>query len=192
MITSNIALKEWAIVTEAMAEGRQLLILRKGGIRDQQGAFQLKHREFFLYPTWEHQSEETEAMIRPEFRERYRLLLASPKPAQTVPLKIYAGVATCGPIRDPEQMAGLEKYHLWTPEFIQGRMKYRPQAPTLVVVLRVYRLPKEIEHPVRPEYAGCKSWVTLAESIPVEGAVPVMENQHFRQALEAIHSRLEK
>lgn len=185
-LTSSIALKEWAVVVEALAGGEQLLLVRKGGIRDPKGAFHLQHREFLLYPTWEHQAKAPDQNIRPEFRQRFQKLLAPPADPTSVPLRVYGGVAFCGEIRDPAQMAGLEKYHLWTPGFFEERMRYRPSAPTLVVVLRAYTLPRPVAHPVKPEYAGCKSWVPLAEPIPVEGALPVVENRRFRQALKEI------
>ena len=188
MITSNIALKEWSIVVEALGSGEQLLLVRKGGIRDPKGAFQLKHREFLMYPTFEHQHEEA---IRPEFRERFRRAAALAEPVQQVPLQVYAGVALCAEIRDPEKLQGLERYHIWQPEFFVDRMRYRPQEPTLVVVVRAYRLKEPINLPVKAEYDGCKSWVPLETSFPVEGAEPVMENQRFRKALNEMSSRLE-
>lgn len=187
MLTSNVALKEWAVVVEALGQGQQILLIRKGGIRDPQGAFHLEHREFFLYPTLEHQNEEA---VRPEFQQRYKGSLSGAKEAREVQLKIYGGVSYVGQIRDPKQLEGLERYHIWTPEFFEKRLQYRPVAPTVVVVLRAYRLPKIIPHPVQPEYIGCKSWVELSESLPVEGAQPVMDNQRFRAALVEISSRL--
>lgn len=188
-IQSNIALKEWAIVVEALAAGEQMILVRKGGIRDPRGTFQLKHREFLLYPTWEHQAEDPQ-WIRPEFQPRLKELLAQPRDSSTVPLTVYAGVAFCGQIQDPKRIAGLERYHLWTPGFFEARMSYRPKEPTLVVVLRAYRIPKPTLHPIRPEYAGCQSWVELSESIPVDGLKPVVENDRFREALEEISARL--
>ena len=35
--TTNAALKEWAIVCKALAEGRQILLIRKGGIEEIKG-----------------------------------------------------------------------------------------------------------------------------------------------------------
>ena len=72
----------------------------------------------------------------------------------------------------------------------EERMKYRPQEPTLVVVLRAYLLKEPIRHPVKPEYAGCKSWVPLGEELPVGEAAPVVENRRFRAALEEIAAHL--
>src|SRR2546425_4794896 len=50
-----IAFKEWAVTVRALAEGEQLLTLRKGGIRETDKHFSLEHERFFLYPTFDHQ-----------------------------------------------------------------------------------------------------------------------------------------
>ena len=50
-----IAFKEWAVTVRALAEGEQLLTLRKGGIREAGKHFALEHDRFFLYPTFDHQ-----------------------------------------------------------------------------------------------------------------------------------------
>ena len=186
MVTSQIALKEWAIVVDALARGDQLLLIRKGGIRDPKGAFQLDHREFFLYPTWEHQQEEA---LRPEFRDRFKELAAE-VPSRSLPLSVYVGVAFCGEIRDPKALAGLERYHIYTPEFFEERMRYKPATPTLVVVVRAYRLNKPIAIPIQPEYAGCRSWVPLAQPLEIGETTPVVDNQPFRRALEEMSSAL--
>ncbi|MBI1953920.1 MAG: DUF1802 family protein [Candidatus Omnitrophica bacterium] len=189
---TRVALKEWAVVVEALGTGEQLLLFRKGGIRDPKGTFQLQHPEFLLYPTWEHQTEDSLAAIRPEFRERFKSTLAGAAHPAQIAFKIYAGTAFCAEVRSARQMEGLEKYHLWTPRFFEERLKYRPAAPTVVVVLRAYRLKAPVPHPALPEYAGCKSWVPLAEGISIEGAEPVVENRKFRDALNDINSRLQR
>ena len=50
-----IAFKEWAVTVRALAEGEQLLTLRKGGIREPEKHFKLDYSRFFLYPTFDHQ-----------------------------------------------------------------------------------------------------------------------------------------
>ena len=50
-----IAFKEWAVTVRALAEGEQLVTLRKGGIREPGKHFELEHDRFFLYPTFDHQ-----------------------------------------------------------------------------------------------------------------------------------------
>ena len=53
------ALKEWAVVCKALEEGRQILLLRKGGIMEYKQGFEVKHNKFLLFPTFEHQSKES-------------------------------------------------------------------------------------------------------------------------------------
>ena len=50
-----IAFKEWAVTVRALAEGEQLVTLRKGGIREADRHFTVQHDRFFLYPTFDHQ-----------------------------------------------------------------------------------------------------------------------------------------
>src|SRR3954468_1897539 len=50
-----VAFKEWAVTVRALAEGEQLLTLRKGGIREENKHFEIEHDQFFLYPTFDHQ-----------------------------------------------------------------------------------------------------------------------------------------
>src|ERR671929_215941 len=50
-----IAFKEWAVTVRALAEGEQLVTLRKGGIREENKHFEVEYDRFFLYPTFDHQ-----------------------------------------------------------------------------------------------------------------------------------------
>ena len=52
------ALKEWAVVCRALEEGRQVLLLRKGGILEYRQGFKVEHNRFMLFPTYEHQSKD--------------------------------------------------------------------------------------------------------------------------------------
>ena len=58
------ALKEWAVVVAALARGDQFFLLRKGGIAEGKHGFELQHREFLFFPTWEHQHAD---WVRPEY-----------------------------------------------------------------------------------------------------------------------------
>src|SRR5687768_17442292 len=52
----QIALKEWATVCHALETGRQMLLLRKGGIYEAAGEFELENPQFLLFPTYLHQN----------------------------------------------------------------------------------------------------------------------------------------
>src|SRR5271170_4195249 len=64
-----IAFKEWAVTVRALAEGEQLVTLRKGGIREPNKHFEVEHERFFLYPTFDHQRTDlVRESHRPELR----------------------------------------------------------------------------------------------------------------------------
>ena len=66
---SNLALKEWSLAVEALAQGEQILILRKGGIRETEKDFKVIHPEFLLYPTYEHQNSD---LIKPQYNKQFQ------------------------------------------------------------------------------------------------------------------------
>ena len=68
----STALKEWAIVCKALEEGKQILLLRKGGIMEYKQGFEVRHEKFLLYPTYEHQSKH---LIRQEYVENFETVL---------------------------------------------------------------------------------------------------------------------
>ena len=45
-------LKEWATVVKALEQGKQTVILRKGGILETASGFNVESKKFFLFPTW--------------------------------------------------------------------------------------------------------------------------------------------
>src|SRR5262245_58889581 len=55
-VTNNIAFKEWAAICAALAEGRQSIIIRKGGIHEGREGFRVAHDEFWLFPTYVHEA----------------------------------------------------------------------------------------------------------------------------------------
>src|SRR4051812_27107126 len=67
-----IAFKEWAVTVRALAEGEQLVTLRKGGIREENKHFELEHERFFLYPTFDHQRND---LVRPSHHPELRRAL---------------------------------------------------------------------------------------------------------------------
>src|SRR5713226_5681264 len=93
----NIALKEWAGIVEALRTGRQILLLRKGGIIEAaREGFVLKHREFLLFPTFEHQHR---AAIRPEFHQ----LVTEPDPDR-IPIRLLVQLTDDGCTRPPRYL----------------------------------------------------------------------------------------
>ena len=62
--STDMALKEWAVAVRAISQGDQILILRKGGIHRDDKDFRILHREFLLFPTFEHQEHD---LVKPAY-----------------------------------------------------------------------------------------------------------------------------
>src|SRR5947199_5078627 len=83
----QMGLKEWATVCTALEHGRQMLLLRKGGIYESGGEFELENREFLLFPTYLHQNLK---MLKPEYHEGFEAHGAEPQQVRLA----SAGVVT--------------------------------------------------------------------------------------------------
>src|SRR5215212_8535843 len=116
----NVALKEWAAVCSALEEGRQIILLRKGGILEAIGGFELEHPQFFLFPTYVHQNAQ---MVKEE--ERGRLVQMKEEPAE-ITISSAAMVTDILRVTDRGQMDRLEGEHIWTAPLIDMRFNYRP------------------------------------------------------------------
>lgn len=165
----SVAFKEWAVICAALAAGRQSLILRKGGIAEEGGVFRPEHGEFLLYPTYFH---EHRAGVKPDFLPLLEVADASKPPAGVVRLTHFVRVENVAHVTDLEDALALDSRHAWTADVVRQRFHYR--TPGLFVLsVRVFRLAQPVDVVERPEYAGCKTWVPLAEAIDTAGAEEV-------------------
>src|SRR5258707_14517704 len=110
----DVALKEWATVVGALETGRQILLLRKGGILEQsiKNRFSITHNEFLFFPTYLHQSC---GELKPEAH-------AGLEPATAEPAQVRvtaAGVVTdIIKIESRAQVDRLDDEHIWTSSLI--------------------------------------------------------------------------
>jgi hypothetical protein len=190
MGTTNkpIALKEWAVAVNALREGKQILIMRKGGIVEETRDFQVESHDFYLYPTYEHQKKEL--MKEGYMEEIDRTLVGWSLENTTVQLTAYAEVAEDIEIFDQEELNKLSEFHIWTDQFAEERLKWKKKNPLHVILLRVYELENPFEIQITPEYLGCKSWVEIAEPLPDTGRRPVLTDTEFAVQVEAVKAAL--
>jgi hypothetical protein len=180
----DVALKEWAVVCGALERGRQIILLRKGGIYEAAGEFELEHRRFLLFPTYLHQNL---AMLKePEHRG---FAPATAEPSQ-VRLSAAAEVTDIIPVTSRPAMDGLDDEHVWTKPLIDMRFNYKPQNPLYLLLLRVYRLATPTAVANTPAYAGCKSWVPLEEAIGTETLDAVLDDEQYQRRRQSMMERL--
>ena len=180
MMQCDVALKEWATVLEAMARGEQLLLIRKGGLIEPGSGFELVSRTFLFYPTFEHQAVN---YLRPPYQRYFDDALRQRAPAGQVRFDLYGVAVASMASTDPSVVERLQPLHVYNDAFLTQRLKWQPDQPLVVVVVRAFRLPSPQLVPVVPAYAGCTSWVTLASPVTVEGAQPVVDDATFQQRL---------
>ncbi len=155
------ALKEWAVVCRALEEGRQVVLLRKGGILEFRDGFEVKHDRFLLFPTYEHQLKEH---LQPDYADKLDAVLRAQPPAGMNVLTSYAEARRVKEVPangDPSMLKRLEKYHIWSESYVNARMAYNPKKPMSVILVRVYKLDSPITVSSKPEWAGCKSWIPV-------------------------------
>ena len=197
-----IAFKEWAVTVRALAEGEQLLTLRKGGIREENKHFELEHERFFLYPTFDHQQNDLvrpshhpeldralEEGVWPDEEPPARALLQDGGIAQPdrVRIRAWAEVAEHITIDNPKVVDGLSPFYIWTTDYASKRLNWKPRHPLHLVLLRVHRIPRPVTVRVREEYHGCRSWVEIDRDLPFEGT-PVMADEEFERASAEIRA----
>jgi hypothetical protein len=180
--TCGVAFKEWKGVCDALAEGRQSLILRKGGIAEGPGGFTPEHSACWLYPTHLHETEQGLRHDRPERR-------AAPLPDNTLEIQALTVVEVVGFVDRLDTLAALRDLHEWTDDTIRKRFEYR--RPGLWVLgVRVFRGPSPRLLAVTPDHAGCRSWVPLEPPWNTEGLLPALEDREHARRMSQLRSVL--
>jgi hypothetical protein len=179
--TCAVAFKEWAGICDALASGRQCVILRKGGIAEGPGGFAPEHAAFWLYPTSVHEAEQG---LRAE-----PVAQAPPAPAGRIDLRALTVVASVGYLDRPEALPVLAEFHVWTEPTVLKRFHYR--RPGLWVLgVRVFTRPEPWRIEETPAHAGCKSWVPLDAPLSTEGLGPVLDDEAFARQMDRLREVL--
>ena len=159
---SMLALKEWSIICMAVEEGKQSILLRKGGILEYKKGFEIRQKLVLLYPTLENQAAE---YLQSNYLQEYELLLKRNSSEivqdKVNSIRIIAGIEAMQEFHDHELLSKLEKYHIWNEKYVNMRMNYNPKKPMNALLLTIYKLSQPIPIDVNPEWAGCKSWIDI-------------------------------
>ena len=184
---TRAALKEWAIVCRALADGRQTLLIRKGGIEEIRTGFQVTHKDFWLFPTYVHQNAED---LIPALHTEFTEVQETQPPLGTIPVQLYATAEDVVKVMDLERLRSLQDCHILSWECVASRFRYRNKPGVHVITIRVHRRPAVISVPNTPAYDGCVSWVDLDEALSTEGCTSVLSDEEFGARLVDIRRRL--
>lgn len=171
------SLKEWATVVRALEDGKQTVLLRKGGILETVSGFSLESRKFLLFPTYEHQ---TYGHIKPQFH-RYLDEVKKNTPREGFNrISSYAEVIEDKDI-EVEKIDSLSDFHIWSDSYIKERRNWMPEKPMKAVFLKVFKIP-DLEIPLKSEFQGCKSWVDINANVTT--GTPVLNDSDLSAKLE--------
>jgi hypothetical protein len=176
------ALKEWAIVCKGLEEGRQTILLRKGGIMERKHGFELRHNEFYMFPTYEHQSRD---LLQQEYANKFESILQDMPLEELNMINLYAKVIFITETFSQKKLHELRDFHIWNEKYINARMDYNPEKPLSIIFLRIYRLIKTLNVALSPQQAGCRSWIDF-QSLNTEDfhdniGKPALSNDIFQE-----------
>ena len=182
--TTTHALKEWAVAVNALEQGQTIMLLRKGGIREESNRFHVTYHRVLLYSTYEHQQPD---LLKPEYAQRVTPVVPGWHP-ESISISSWAEITDIFQVTDEQTVAALSPYHIWNEKFVSDRLKWKPRQPLFILLLRTYRLPQTQTIPYRSQYGGCKSWIDLLEAISLQGKVAVLSDDEYEQRSREIRS----
>ncbi len=180
------AYKEWEAVCEALATGRQLVLLRKGGIHEGRQGFSFKHDEFVLFPTRFHaQAAQVRVPCEASGGEW--------QPGDTVPISVFCEAIWARTLTDWDQVNALAPFHIWTEAVVRDRFDCGELQQIHCALVRAHRLPRPWRLPYSRKFGGCRTWVGLEAPDPAwkSSLEAVLSDEEFRTRLAAIEAVLQ-
>jgi len=158
--TPAIAFKEWQVVCDALASGRQKILLRKGGIHEGRDGFSFAHDAFFLFPTRFHadSSQVREGVVHsaPEWQE-----------GEMICITHWVRVPRAITLLDWEQADALTGLHIYAQDTVRDRFYWQgrnmPSGSIHVAIAETHALAAPWEIRYSRKYGGCRSWITLPD-----------------------------
>jgi hypothetical protein len=181
------AFKEWVIVVDALMRGEQIVIFRKGGLREGRGGFQIEHSRFWLFPTLFHQQRD---QVIPAAQARFDELAPYFPPPNVLRLEAFAEVVAWRQLNQLESARRLQGQHIWRDEIIAERFDWGRSKQIHAMAVRLFRLAKPLDLPMLQSYGGCKSWIELESAPDPAQARPVLDGAAFSVKLKAFENAL--
>jgi len=181
MANLSHALKEWAIAVDALEKGRTIVLLRKGGIREQ-GRFTIVQNQVLLYPTYEHQQPH---LLKDDYQSQVQPVSSGWHPDQ-VQISSVADITHIFQVSEAAVLDALFPFHIWNSQFAAERFQWKPKLPLYVLLLRVSKLPQPQIIAYQSEYGGCRSWIDLEVAIDLDNATPVLGDEAYSDQVEKI------
>lgn len=157
-VSAPVGFKEWQVVCDALASGRQSILLRKGGIHEGREGFSFAHASFFLFPTRFHAQGD-------HVREGLVKVLPEWQLGDQIQITHHADVEWAVTLSVWEIVNTLREFHIYSEQTVKDRFDWEGKGMTSgsihLALIRVCELATPWEFPYEAKYGGCRSWVNL-------------------------------
>lgn len=153
-----VAFKEWQLVAQAMVQGEQTVILRKGGISEGRAGFQWLYDRFFLFPSLFH---EQTTRVKPNADGSERALESVGRVDGKITFDVYIEAMSWGLITDWEEVQKLDPFHIWSESTVRERFSWGDKPGISYAVVQPYLLKEPLLLEDCASFGGCRSWFAL-------------------------------
>jgi hypothetical protein len=171
------ALKEWDVVCEALGSGRQVIVIRTGGIAEGKEGLRFEHGEFVLLPTFFHQQSER-VVPEADFAARQA---GQEGERESVEIRHAAALVWHKMVTDPGVLPRLQAFHILTSQEVETRFAQKPSRGVQVALLRVFRLDPPQRVAWRKSFGGCRSWAEMEADFESCSRVSVLSDERFAE-----------
>ena len=184
-MSEAVGFKEWQVVCDAFASGRQSIILRKGGIHEGRQGFSFAHESFFLFPTRFHAQND-------QVKEGHVESLPEWQPGDPIRITHFAEAIWAKTLTDRAAVEALAPNHIYADQVVTNRFDWEGKGMSSgsihIALVRVSRLAQPWEFPYESKFGGCRSWLNLPQP-PAdwhETATPVLATNAFKELQEKL------
>lgn len=185
------AYKEWGAVIQALEEGNQICLIRKGPKK--KDVFDLSNRRFWLVPTYSHQKED---YIQPIYREYLQESEENQAEAGEgkVHVQCWVQAKTLIKITKNQRMNWITDHTIYSPRCLQERYQLQPNEALHMLVVRAYKLndSRLLDKPDGLDECtalGGDQWVELKQRIPLSQDNPAVSDEEFEKRKQALRKK---
>jgi len=162
----NLGFKELASVCAAIGEGKQVLLLRKAGLRESTAESGFQASSFHLLPTHYHEKNKS-------------------APANGFDVAVRVQVIRSGDLREWPVIEKLAPWTAYDPKTLREHFDSRDEKLLHFALIRAFRLGPIWHLASSPTLSGCRSWFELSPVPPdtKESPVPADKVLQATQAL---------
>ena len=178
------------MVCDALENGEQSIILRKGGIHEGRTGFSFEHEQFVFFPTLFH--EQVKHLKGHPSPPRCNKQDTEHLPGDRITIKCWAQLKCVWNLTCWETIKKLDPYHIWTIKTVRERFDWSEledsQPGIKMALLRTYKLKQPWNIQYQKKHGGCRSWLKLEGFEPrlKESSTPVIDDRQYESTLQKL------